>query len=209
MKVAYIGFFLCLWLVGCSSAQKADDLQVGGAFENRDYIFLGMPGKLLPVDTSVGWSDSNQKMLLTGRILQQDKRTPASGIILYYYHTDSEGLYSPKNPQNDADRRHGHLRGWVKTDRDGVYKIFTSKPASYPNLDAPAHIHLTIKEPGLTAYWIDELVFHGDPFVDDEYEKRMGNRGGRGIIELNDQSDYLLAEHDIILGMNIPGYPQR
>ena len=51
----------------------------------------------------------------------------------------------------------------------GFYKFYTLIPASYPNTTIVKHIHPTIKEPGKTAYWIDDFVFADDPFP---YRKR-------------------------------------
>ena len=45
-------------------------------------------------------------------------------------------------------RRHGYIRGWMKTNEKGQYRFYTLKPASYPNSTAVKHIHPTIKEPG-------------------------------------------------------------
>ena len=70
-------------------------------------------------------------------------------MILYVYQTDAKGLYSPAAGQTQG-RRHGHLRGWMKTDRMGRYEFRTVRPASYPGRDVPAHIHPVVKEPEKT-----------------------------------------------------------
>ena len=74
-----------------------------------------------------------------------------------------------------GQRQHGYIRGWVKTDVNGFYKFYTLVPASYPNSNNPKHIHPTIKEPGKTAYWIDEFVFDDDPLLPEE-ERKGQNR---------------------------------
>jgi protocatechuate 3,4-dioxygenase beta subunit len=130
-------------------------------------------------------------------------------VIVYYYHTDAEGLYSPGPGDHPQARRHGHLRGWIKTDENGQYAIYTIKPASYPNSTIESHIHLIIKEPDLDLpYWIDDLVFTDDPFLTPAMRQRRENRGGSGILETRLENGLLLARHDIILGLNVPGYPK-
>lgn len=46
----------------------------------------------------------------------------------------------------------------------------------------PAHIHMVVKEPDTREYWIDEIVFTGDPLVDARYRARAESRGGNGIV---------------------------
>lgn len=61
----------------------------------------------------------------------------------------AKGYYQPGKGQTGQARRHGHLRGWMKTNQKGEYKFRTIKPAPYPNARIPAHIHPVIKEPEL------------------------------------------------------------
>ena len=165
-------------------------------------------GKYNSVDTSSGWFESGQKILITGTIYQIDGKTPAPNMILYYWQTDNIGYYSNnKNLHKDAIR-HGHIRGWVKTDRNGNYSIFTIKPAPYPNGNIPAHIHPVIKESTITnGYYIDDFVFDDDILLTGALRKAMENRGGSGVLRLLVKDDLLIAERNIILGLNIPNYP--
>ncbi|MBX2814722.1 MAG: intradiol ring-cleavage dioxygenase [Saprospiraceae bacterium] len=210
--------FIQLWLMGvlciiihtsCKSqlAQHQGDLEVGGAFENRDLFFESQPSVLHPVDTSPVWSADAPRLLLTGTVFQCDDHTPASDIVIYYYHTDAKGLYTKHPLQEEAATQHGYIRGWVKTDADGRYAIYTSRPGAYPSWTEPAHIHLTVKEPGLTPYWIDSVVFQGDSLLTPAYQKRQGNRGGSGIIQLKQEEGTWIGEHNITLGLHIPEHP--
>lgn len=184
------------------------DNLVGGPFENRDFMFVDMPQSINSVDTSAAWDKQGKKLLITGTIYEADGKTPAPGVILYYYHTDTEGLYADAPGLNPKVKRHGYIRGWVRSDEHGNYSIYTLRPGAYPNAEESAHIHLSIKEPDIEqAYWIDELVFDDDPLLTTEKRTNLQNRGGSGILRLLKDSDLLLAEHDIILGLNIPNYP--
>ena len=180
---------------------------VGGSFETGDFIYIGMPEKINSIDTSAGWNQNGQKLLITGTIFKRDGKTPAPGVVLYYYHTDVNGYYADKEGLDRRVVRHGYIRGWVKSDKNGKYSIYTVRPAPYPNSNFSAHIHPTIKEPGINEYYIDEFVFDDDILLTPENRNSLPNRGGSGILKLIKKGDLQIAEHNIILGLNIPNYP--
>ncbi|CAN5450543.1 hypothetical protein BH11BAC3_BH11BAC3_42130 [soil metagenome] len=182
---------------------------VGGPFENGEFMYIGMPDKIKSVDTSAGWAQKGQKLLITGTIYKLDGKTPAPNVVLYYYHTDINGIYANKKGLNPAVVRHGYIRGWVKSGADGEYAIYTVRPAPYPNTNIEAHIHPAIKEPGIDKeYYIDEFVFDDDKLLTGEKRKKLPNRGGSGILRILKKDDLQIAEHNIILGLNIPNYPE-
>ena len=210
-----------LLLVSCSGqSQKANqaevrervstDARVGGPCEACDLIYFGMPPEINNTDTTAGWSETGRKLVVTGTVFQQDAKTPASNIVVYYYHTDHSGYYAKGNTP-ETQTRHGRLRGWIKTGDDGKYAIYTLRPAPYPNEEFPAHIHLEIKEPDIkNEYWIDDIVFEDDARLKPFTEKHPSeNRGGSGVVRVTIHDDVQLATHDIVLGLNIPGYPIR
>ncbi len=181
----------------------------GGACEDCNLLFLGMPLELDNTDTSAGWSYAGHRLVITGTIYQQDHITPAPDVLLYYYHADHHGYYTPAEGMYPGARRHGHLRGWIKTGPDGKYAIYTSRPAPYLNGKTPSQIHVFIKEPFIDVpYAIDDWIFDDDPLVTREWRNHLQNRGGSGILKVNNQNDVQIAKHDIILGLNIPGYPE-
>jgi len=183
---------------------------VGGPFENGEFMYIGMPENIGSVDTSAGWKQNGQKLLITGTMLKLDGKTPAPNVILYYYHTDINGLYAKKEGLDPRVVRHGYIRGWVKSDANGRYSIYTVRPASYPNSEFEAHIHPAIKEPGIDKeYYIDEFVFDDDKLLTGEKRKKLENRGGSGILRVMTNGDLQIAEHNIILGLNIPNYPEK
>jgi protocatechuate 3,4-dioxygenase, beta subunit len=195
--------------VPAASEKKAGNSGiVGGPFENGEYMYIGMPDSIKPVDTSAGWTQKGQKLLITGTIYKPDGKTPAPGIILYYYHTDITGLYAAKQDTDPRVARHGYIRGWVKSDINGRYAIYTVRPAPYPNSDMESHIHPSLKEPGIDKeYYIDEFVFDDDSLLTGEKRKRLSNRGGSGILRPFVKDSLQIAEHNIITGLNIPNYP--
>lgn len=111
---------------------------------------------------------------------------------------------------DEKTKHHGHIRGWVKSDEKGRYSIYTIKPAPYPNENIPAHIHISIKEPSIgNEYYIDDLVFDDDPLLTGDNRKALENRGGSGILKVLISKDLQIAEHNIILGLNVPNYPGK
>ena len=99
--------------------------------------------------------------------------------------------------------------GWVKTDKNGKYSIYTIRPSSYPNSDIPAHINTSIKEPNLAnEYYIDEFVFDDDKLLTAAKWKTQENRGGSGILKVSTANGLQITKHDIILDLNIPNHPR-
>ena len=191
-----------------NSAEKSGI--VGGPFENGEFMYIGMPKNIKSIDTSAGWTQKGQKLLITGTIYKLDGKTPAPDVTLYYYHTDINGVYAGKQGLDPRVVRHGYIRGWVKSDTNGKYAIYTVRPAPYPNTSFEAHIHPSIKEPNIDKeYYIDEFVFDDDRLLTSEKRKALENRGGSGVLRVLISGDLLIAEHNIILGLNIPNYPEK
>jgi len=191
-----------------STAQSTK--KVGGGCDGCEEMYIGMPENISAVDTSLAWYDKAQQLFITGTVFKLDGRTPAPNVILYYYQTDATGFYPKREGLHKQVKNHGSIRGWVKTDAHGKYAIYTGRPAPYPDRSSPAHIHVLIKEPDIdNEYYIDDLVFDDDPLVFAQKKKRpFENRGGSGILRALASGNLQIAEHNIILGLNIPDYPE-
>lgn len=184
---------------------------VGGGCEGCEAVFeTPVPFEQLShIDTLPDFNEEGPKIEISGVTYKADGVTPAPGIVLYVYHTDQKGYYSTKGNETGLGKRHGYIRGWLKTNEKGEYKFYTLRPAPYPGRTIPAHMHPTIKEPGLNEYWIDDYVFTDDKFVDDQYRRKAQNKGGDGIVTLlKNESEIFTARRDIILGKNIENYPK-
>lgn len=193
-------------LISFGACAQPAEKQVGDGCEDCDLMFKGMPKEIASNVRLAGAAEPGESMIISGTIFQTDGKTPAPGVVLYVYHTDNQGLYS-KGAGEGNDSRHGHLRGWVKSDTQGRYQFTTIRPASYPQGRNPQHIHPIIKEPGRSPYWIDEYLFEGDPFLSAEEKARQPKRGGNGIITLvKDSKGVWTGKRDITLGLNVPGY---
>ncbi|NOS90833.1 MAG: intradiol ring-cleavage dioxygenase [Cyclobacteriaceae bacterium] len=181
--------------------------EIGGGCDGCELMYVGIPSELSSTHTNMGWVEGKHKLLVTGRVFQLDGRTPAPNTIIYYWHTDEQGLYSSDQHVPQEALRHGMLRGWVKSDANGNYTIRTSRPAAYPNETIPQHIHLSIKEKNRNEYYAD-LYFDDDPLYL-THQKKYGkiDRAGTEVLRVLNHGNHEVAEHNIILGLNIPNYP--
>ncbi len=187
-----------------------DKKNVGGGCEDCDIMYVEMPKVISSNHTSIGWNEGKQKLILTGKVFQLDGKTPAKNVIIYYWHTDDKGLYSSNKITPVKARNHGKLRGWVKSDELGNYTIKTSRPAAYPSQDIAQHIHLSIKEPDIKNEYYADLYFDDDPLYL-KHKKKYGklDRAGTEILRVLLSNEIQVAEHNIVLGLNIPDYPTQ
>lgn len=217
MKDVFYWLILLIYFISCSgqnetltrSAIKQNSL-VGGGCDGCELMYVSMPKHISNTHTSVGWNGKGQKLLIEGIVYKLDGITPASDIILYYWHTDETGLYrSDNNTATDAVK-HGKLRGWVKTGQDGSYQIKTTRPAPYPNEDIPSHIHISVKEPGIpNEYYLDWYFDDDKLYLSHRRKYGKFDRGGTEVLRVLVQGDTQIVEHNVILGLNIPDYPSK
>lgn len=218
MRIINIILSLCFTaLIGCSqnktqvnskNQSSLIDKKVGGTCEGCEAIYeSAIPfDQLNSIDTLPDFNEDGPKIEISGTIFQSDGKTPAAGTIMYLYHTDQNGLYSGGSDESVWSKRHGYIRGWLKSDSNGFYKFYTLVPASYPNTTIQKHIHPTIKEPGKTAYWIDDFVFDDDPFLIDKERKKKYPVAGSGVLAARKQDGILRATRNITLGLNVADY---
>lgn len=184
------------------------EIKVGGNCEGCEAIYeCPVPfDHLNEVDTLPDFNDPGPKLEISGIIYQSDGRTPAPDVVLYVYHTDQKGVYPVRGNPNNWARRHGYIRGWLRTNAKGEYKLYTLVPASYPNSNNPKHIHPIIKEAGKSEYWIDEFVFDNDPLLPESERTRSKPVGGSGVLKTTLKDDMLRATRNIVLGLYVPAY---
>lgn len=206
-----IFYVIVLALSGCAqgnSQNKNSSQKVGGGCEGCMAIYESpVPFTALEhVITLPDYNKEGTKLEVSGIVYQNDGKTPAKDVVIYVYHTDQNGNYPTKGDEKGWAKRHGYLRGWMKTDKNGAYRFNTLKPAAYPGRKFPAHIHVTVKEPDKNEYWIDDFEFADDPllFNGDASRKELG---GNGILKTENKNGIQVATRDIILGLNVQDYP--
>ncbi len=206
--------FLGLPMVTAQAVRQSSDAVVGTYCDGCETMYEGIPewGNLKWQTALAPSVEPGDRMKISGTVFKSDGRTPAKDVILYIYHTDSKGNYSTI-PNQKNGIRNGHLRGWVKTNERGAFEFTSIRPAPYPGRGIPAHIHLLVKEPGKTIYYIDEVWFDDDPLITNEMKSKAEKRGGNMIIHLTRKENQLRTiswegSLSITLGLNIPNYKQ-
>ncbi len=150
--------------------------------------------------------EPGEPLIISGTVFRENGRTPAAGVTVYAYHTNAAGIYPKRTPNDGRPQwRHGYLRGWMRTGRDGRYEFSTIKPAAYPGRTEPAHIHLTISGTNYPEY-SGTLWFATDHLITPELRARnaaiVATRSMRpaSILTLKrDERGVLRGTHDIRL----------
>lgn len=193
----------------CSAPDAAATPVVGLPCEDCDVPLIGLPAdppalvRLAPDD------EPGERLRLTGRVTDSQGR-PRRGVVVYAHQTDRQGVYPGEGGKgDDGIRQHGRLRAWAASDAEGRYTFLTIRPGSYPRSTMPQHIHLYVIEPGCALYYIDDVLFRDDPHLTASAARKADKgRGGSGIVTPLRTADGWLAHRDIVLGQNIPGYPE-
>jgi protocatechuate 3,4-dioxygenase, beta subunit len=190
------------------SQDKSDMIpQLIGSCEGCEAIFEYEDKILTAVDTLPDFNEEGPKLKVTGTVYMPDGKTPAGDVILYVYHTDQNGVYATRGDEKGWARRHGYIRGWIKTGSDGKYTFYTLRPGTYPSRSEPAHIHPIILEPDGKYYWLGSYYFADDPLLTGRQRNENSPRGGRGaILNLHKEGDVWVGTRDFVLGKNVPGY---
>lgn len=120
--------------------------------------------------------EPGDRIIVAGKVFKPDGKTPASGVLIYVYHTDSQGNYS-RGANRGNGHRHGKLRGWMLTGADGAYEIRSIKPGGYPGRRDPVHIHVTLTAKDFPEHYIDEYLFDDDPRLSAQERAKTRNDG--------------------------------
>ena len=132
--------------------------------------------------------EPGEPLIVSGTVYGPDGVTPLKGISVYVYHTDITGHYTP----GGRDSSNPRLKGTMRTNDQGKYEFRTIKPGPYPNARIPAHIHYVVSGDGYKEK-VFEIVFEGDPFIDDRVRRDAAKEDGAfSIRPLERDKDNLL-----------------
>ena len=142
-------------------------------------------------------SDRDLPMIISGTVFNADGKTPAPNVLIYFYHTDSDGYYR----RGGDGPLHGHFRGWMLTNQQGGYEFSSIKPAAYPERKFAAHVHMTLTGKNFREESVDSILFEGDRLISSEERASAGRKGGfNPIVKLEkDPRGVLRATRDIQL----------
>lgn len=190
------------------TAERPREPVLGGC-EGCEAVFDGLPDSLGWSAVIAGPKEPGARLVIDGTVKDAGGRA-VPGIIVYAYHTDDRGIYPPDERAREIwGRRHGRLRGWTRTDAAGRYRFETIRPAGYPDTEIPAHIHMHVLEPGRGTYYLEDIHFDDDERLTPTERRQMASgRGGPGLARpVRDGNGPWQVTRDIVLGLNIPGYP--
>jgi protocatechuate 3,4-dioxygenase beta subunit len=140
------------------------------------FAFLFVFGSWKTVITTK--DELGEPMIVTGRVLAPDGKSPVDGIRVHVYHTDAKGNYNPGTTSSQRPR----LKGTMLTNEEGRYEYRTIRPGSYPKSRNPAHVHYVISGKGYAEQY-DELEFEGDPYHTEEATEKSRKLGTFGVIQ--------------------------
>lgn len=106
-----------------------------------------------------GANEPGERLVVTGQVV--DGARPIAGASVYIFQTDANGEYAPGVSGPDAELN-PRLKGAVRTDADGRYRVETIRPGSYDN--NPAHLHYLVIATGYKGRIFD-LWFQDDPIL--------------------------------------------
>lgn len=158
--------------------------------------------QLSNTDTIPGFNSKANKLKITGTIYESDGVTPAKNVILFIEQADDKGDYQIKTKENG---RYMHHRGWVKTNEDGQYTLYTfvpgaaTDPVTFPRRKGLKKIYPVIIEEGKTEYNADAFLFDDDPLLTKTCRKRLKRKGVNSILKPVKEGDMLVAKRDIVL----------
>ena len=170
---------LTIWLLASSVYAQQKNTQQQAATACMCCALEEAPESLSYVTQVAPDSVKGQRIIIKGRVFESDGKTPASNVVMYFYHTNAQGVYGKATSDHNSQAWwHGYNRGWLKTNAKGEYEFHTIRPAPYPSRNEPAHIHCAIKSPAQTkCYGIHDFVFTDDPLVTGRYWHTWENQG--------------------------------
>lgn len=142
------------------------------------YYIAGAPYK-----EKLGEELEGQKIIISGQVLNQNC-DPIPEAIIDVWHTDSNGNYYFQDFT---------LRGKIKADENGQYKLETRFPGKYSEagLMRPAHIHVKVSAPNLSSH-TTQLYFEGDEHLDFFVKPSL-------ILKLDEKNGTKYSEFDFVI----------
>jgi protocatechuate 3,4-dioxygenase beta subunit len=130
-----------------------------------------MGGQFADLTTQHEGVAQGQRIVVTGRVLDEDHR-PVPSTIIEIWQANAAGRYAHARDQWDAPLDNNFSgAGRVITDEEGNYRFVTVRPGAYPwgnhyNAWRPAHIHLSLLGPAFATRLVTQMYFPDDPLIE-------------------------------------------
>lgn len=147
-------------------------------------------------------SERGDRMVVRGVVMDRDKK-PITNASVYLYHTDNEGRYNNTEPRPGFGGESPRLHAYMRTDSVGRYVYGGVRPAAYPGLTLPAHVHFVVQADGFQPR-VFEFWFEGDPMVTSDHLAGQAKDPDRFLIRpaKRDTNRVWQITNDIVLERN-------
>jgi len=102
--------FLPMIIVACQGQSQQWQPRLIDSCEGCEAVLEFGNRALNAVDTLPDFNGEGQRIHVRGTIYKPDGVTSASGVVLYIYHTDQNGIYKPNADAKGWEQRHGAIR---------------------------------------------------------------------------------------------------
>jgi protocatechuate 3,4-dioxygenase beta subunit len=135
--------------------------------------------------TAIAPEEPETRLTVRGTVVDGRGHVVA-GAQIHVYQTDATGWYTRERAM---DEPHARLAGWLRTDAQGRFEVYTIRPGGYPKAlrlgdrdrKIPAHIHMDISAAGFAQLKL-QCVFADDPLLADPYWKEWVHRLGQPVL---------------------------
>ena len=117
--------------------------------------------RLCPID------EPGDPIAIDGRVTGLPECRPLPGAVLDVWQTNARGFYSNMlGFGNPADPKTFHLRGRLRTDGDGHYRLLSVVPGHYPlwPFTRARHIHVIVTHDAYPPF-VTQIFFDGDEYL--------------------------------------------
>ena len=153
--------------------------QAGGATESTVFGPFYRPTQEMPNGANISGAFFGTPMFVSGRV-RDTGGNPVAGAVVDVWHADDQGFY---DAQKDQLYERDSGRGWFKTDEDGCFRFWTTRPSSYPipadgpvgkmlkvqgrHPFRPEHIHFMVQASGFRKL-VTHIFARGDRYLDSD-----------------------------------------
>ncbi len=144
-------------------------------------------------------SEKGDRMVVRGVVMDAAKK-PIPNASVYIYHTDAEGRYNNTEPRPGFGGESPRLFAYMRTDAVGRYVYGGVRPAAYPGLTLPAHVHFVVQADGFRPR-VFEFWFEGDPMIKEDHLAGQAKDPDRFLIlaAVRDSNRVWQIANDIVL----------